>query len=325
MLRILAYHQVAELKDARTGDPSISATPACFAEQMRHVAKHYQAIAMPELLDAIEINVPLPERAVLITFDDAYADFAEIAWPILKQFRLPATVFVPTAYPDHPELTFWWQRLYRAFVNTSRTLLAETPLGPLPLATPDQRQRSLRALIDHVPAIPHEAAMKMVDAVCAQLDEKPANSPSALSWDQLRQLAKEGLTLGSHTRNHPILTQISPLQIREEIRSSQQDLRREIGFALPIFCYPHGDHSDIVSSILRSEGISLAFTTLSGENRLDSADFLRLRRTCVWPRTSMPLFRFRLNRLGLHFDAWRQQWERHLAMHKLPQIESGLD
>jgi len=325
MLRVLAYHRVAELKDPLTDDPSLSASPAGFAAQMRHVAKYYHPVAMPEVLDAIERNLPLPEHAVLITFDDGYADFAEIAWPILKQFRLPATVFVPTAYPDHPELAFWWQRLHQAFANTSRTLLLETPFGPLPLARPDQRQRSLRALIDHVPTIPHDAAMKMVDAVCTQLVEKPANGPSALSWDQLRQLSKEGLTLGSHTRNHPILTQVTPFQIREEIKCSQQDLKREIGFALPIFCYPHGDHSDIVCSILRSEGISLAFTTLSGENRLESADPLRLKRLCVWPRTSLPVFLFRLHRLGIYFDAWRQRRERHVAMHKLEKIEAHVD
>src|SRR5580698_8575584 len=131
MLRVLAYHRVAELKDPLTDDPSLSASPAGFAAQMRHVAKYYHPVAMPEVLDAIERNLPLPERAVLITFDDGYADFAEIAWPILKQFRLPATVFVPTAYPDHPELAFWWDRLYQAFARTTQTVLRNSPLGAL--------------------------------------------------------------------------------------------------------------------------------------------------------------------------------------------------
>lgn len=305
ILRILAYHRVAELKDRVTDDPSISATPAGFAAQMQYVAKHYRVVSMSELLDAIDRNEPLPKRAVLITFDDAYSDFAEIAWPVLKKYRLPATVFVPTAYPEHQELIFWWQRLHQAFVNTSLTQLSETPFGPLPLATPNQRQRSLRTLMDHVPTITHNAALKMIDSVCAQLVEKPLNSPSVLSWDQLRQLSKEGLTLGSHTRTHPILTQIAPSQIREEIRLSQQDLEREIGFALPIFCYPHGDHDATVTNILRTEGVLLGFTVFPGENRLDSADLLRLRRICIWPRTSLPLFCLRLQRIGLRIDSWR--------------------
>jgi peptidoglycan/xylan/chitin deacetylase (PgdA/CDA1 family) len=313
MLRILAYHRVAELEDSTFGRLNLSATPASFVQQMRHVVKHYRAVAMPEVLDAINRNVPVPERAVLISFDDAYTDFAEIAWPILKRFGLPATLFVPTAYPDHPERTFWWERLYQAFANTCRTVLRESPLGPLPLTRPEERRRSLLALIKYVPTRPHDAAMKLVDAVCAQLLEQPPSCASILSWNQLRQLANDGVTLGSHSRTHPIMTQISPRQIREEIRQSQEDLKREIGFALPIFCYPNGDHNETVRKILRTEGISLGFTVLPGENHLESGDLLRLRRTCIWPRTSLPIFCLRLQRMGLRLDSWRQNWNRPVA------------
>jgi len=155
--------------------------------------------------------------------------------------------------------------------------------------------------------------MRLVDAVCAQLLEQPVSGTPVLSWNQLRQLANDGLTLGSHTRTHPILTQISPLQVREEIRLSQQDLKREIGFVLPILCYPNGDHNDAVTNMLRAECISLAFTVLPGENRLDSTDFLRLKRTCIWPRTSLPVFSLRLRRMGLRLDSWRQKWQRQVV------------
>src|SRR5260370_8195635 len=101
MLRILAYHRVAELRDTPAVDSrSVSATPEGFARQMEHLARYYQVVSMPEALKAVEKRTPLPKRAVLITFDDAYADFAEIAWPILNQFRLPPTLFLPTASPD---------------------------------------------------------------------------------------------------------------------------------------------------------------------------------------------------------------------------------
>jgi peptidoglycan/xylan/chitin deacetylase (PgdA/CDA1 family) len=326
MLRILAYHRVSKTKGAHSIDCSnISAAPEDFARQMRHVAKHYRGVSMPEVLDAIKRNAPLPERSVLITFDDAYIDFAEIAWPILKRFRLPATLFVPTAYPDNPELTFWWERLYQAFANTTRPVLSESPLGSLPLATPNQRRRSLLALIQYVPTRPHDEAMRLVDTVCAQLVEQPASVPVVLSWNQLRQLANDGVTLGSHSQTHPILTQISADQIREEIRRSQQDLKKEIGYALPIFCYPYGDHNDVVTKILGQEGISLAFTVLAGENRLDAVDLLRLRRTSIWPRTSLPIFCLRLLRVGHYLDAWRQRPRAKLVVKTFSPAQISLD
>src|SRR5260370_29659838 len=247
----------------------------------------------------------LQKRAVLITFDDAYAVFAEIEWPILKQFGLPATMFVPTAYPDHPELAFCWDKLYQAFAATSRTEFRGTPFGRFPLGSAEEKRRALRIVQNYVSNIPDDEAMGIVDSVCAQLVERQVYSGSVLSWDQLRQLAKEGLTLGSHTRTHPVMTQVTADIMREEIRGSQEHLRREIGMALPIFCYPNGNHNDTVVSIARDEGSRLAFTTLSGENKSESLDLLRLRRVVITPRTSISVFYARLLRMGAYFDAWR--------------------
>src|SRR5207245_8759834 len=140
-----------------------------------------------------------------------------------------------------------------------------------------------------------------------ELLETPVYSCSVLTWDQLRQLAKDGLTLGSHTQTHPIMTQVTPERMREEIRASQEDLKREIGTAVPIFCYPNGNHNDTVMAVLRDEGILLAFTTLSGENKSESLDLLRLRRTVITPRTSTAVFYFRLLPLGVYLYAWRHR------------------
>ena len=306
MLRILAYHRVAELRDTPAVDSrSVSVTPAGFTRQMKHLARNYHVISMLQLLNEVENEIPLPKRAVLITFDDAYADFAETAWPILKRLGLPATLFVPTAYPDHPELAFWWDRLYQAFQATAKAELRGTPFGPLPLGNSEEKRRALRMVQNHVPTVPDDEAMKLVDSICDQLGEKHVCSGSVLTWDQLRQLDREGLTLGSHTRTHPVMTQVRLDRIREEIQASQADLKREIGIALPIFCYPNGNHNDAVISILRDEAIRLAFTTLSGPNKSQTLDSLRLRRIVITPRTSSAVFRIRLLEPGVYFDAWR--------------------
>jgi len=306
VLRILAYHRVAELRDTPLFDSrSVSATPRDFVWQMDHLARHYHVIGMPQLLNAVVNGSRLPKRAVLITFDDAYADFAETAWPVLKRSGLCAALFVPTGYPNHPERPFCWDKLYQAFGATCRTELCVTPFGPLPLGKPEQRRRALRIVQDYLATVPDHEAMRLVDSVCSQLVERRVCSGSVLTWNQLRTLQNEGLTLGSHTRTHPIMTQVSPDRVREEIRTSQEDLQREIGIALPIFCYPNGDHNDTIISILREEGIRLAFTTLSGPNDSLSRDSLKLRRIVITPRTSRTVFRIRLLRLGAYFDSFR--------------------
>jgi len=307
MLRVLTYHRVANLQDAPMLHPQIiSATPANFEKQMRFVAEKYQVVSMPQVLDAVAKKERLPQRAVLVTFDDAYFDFG-VAWSILQSLKLPATLFVPTAYPDQPERAFWWDRLYRAFSSTKQTALRATALGTLPLTTSQQRQQSLKRLQNHIKIIPHAQALALVDEVCGQLDSKPILQKSVLSWKELRQLAKEGVTLCAHTQTHPIMTQLSNDEVRQEVVGSQNDLQREIGAALPIFCYPGGSHDEAVVSVLREEGFAVAFTTLKGQNDLRTADLLRLRRTNMTRRTSLPIFRAKLWRWSAYVDRWRQK------------------
>lgn len=320
MLRILAYHRIAELQDTPAVDSrSVSATPEGFAQQMEHLARFYRVVSMAEVLEAVEIGLPLPKRAVLVTFDDGYADFAEIAWPILKQLRLPATMFVPTSYPDHAEHAFWWDRLYGAFTVTSREEISVLPIGRFPLRTAEQRRGALRAIQNHVTVMPHDEAMQLVDSVCVHLGGAQKQEGSVLSWDQLRRLVREGLTLGAHTRTHAILTKVTREQVREEVQGSQEDLQREIGVCLPIFCYPNGNHNDTVVSVLREQGIRLAFTTLVGPNELGSVDPLRLHRTVIMPRTTPAIFRLRLLRLGIYLDAWRDRKQRVVLTRGLPE------
>jgi peptidoglycan/xylan/chitin deacetylase (PgdA/CDA1 family) len=307
MLRVLTYHRVANLQDTPVLHPQIiSATPANFEKQMRFLAKRYNVVSMPQVLEAIAKKASLPPRAVLITFDDAYYDFG-VAWSILKSLKMTATLFVPTAYPDRPERSFWWDRLYRAVMNTPRQELHLNALGDLPLAEVKRRQQSLKRLQNHVKNISHGEAVAFVDEVCERLDSKPVVQKSVLSWKELRQLAKEGVTMCAHTQTHPIMTQLPPEALQREVAGSQDDLQRELGETLPIFCYPSGSHDDAVVKVLREENFTVAFTTMKGQNDLRTADLLRLRRTNMTRRTSLPIFRMKLMRWGSYVDRWRQK------------------
>jgi len=312
MLRVLTYHRVAEPGATPHLHPGlISATPTGFEEQARFLAANYTVVSMEETLEAWTTKRRLPRRSVLLTFDDGYRDFAEVAWPILKRYQLPVTLFVATAYPNEPRRGFWWDRLHQAFVSTTRTELHDSTVGTLSLASPQARRASLRRTEDYLKSLPHRAAMAFVDQVCTELGGNQSQETSVLDWEQLRALAHQGVTLGAHTRTHLLLPQLPPEEAAEEIRGSQEDLRREIGRVLPVFCYPNGAHSDSVVEVLREAGFKLAFTTEDGQNKPNSTDPLRLRRTNITPRTTLPIFRLRLVRLVTYFDRWRhrrQSW-----------------
>jgi peptidoglycan/xylan/chitin deacetylase (PgdA/CDA1 family) len=310
VLRILTYHRVANWADSPSLNPRlISTTPDDFRRQVDYLASNYEVVSMAEVLEALQHRRRLSPRSVLITFDDAYSDFKDTAWPILRERHLSATVFVPTAYPDHPEREFWWDRLWRAIMGTSRTVLLGRKLE-VRIANREERRLALRELHTHIKGLPHAQAMAFVDRICAFCGATPTAEKAVLSWDELRELAREGVTLGAHTRTHPILTQMPLAQTRMEIRGSQEDLHQQIGKISPIFCYPNGAYNEAILRVMRDEGFLLSVTTEDGFNSLDSCDSLQLRRINISPRTTSAIFRLRLLWMGTYANIWRHRAQR---------------
>ena len=98
---VLNYHQV-EPKD---GNP-LTLWPEQFEAQMEYLAAEgYTTITIDEMMDALENGSSLPEKSVIITFDDGYADNYEYAYPILKKYGFKATIFLiydfTNTYPNY--------------------------------------------------------------------------------------------------------------------------------------------------------------------------------------------------------------------------------
>jgi peptidoglycan/xylan/chitin deacetylase (PgdA/CDA1 family) len=99
-------------------------------------------------------------------------------------------------------------------------------------------------------------------------------------WDQLRALAKDGIALGSHTKSHPVLPELPPSELDDELRGSRRILEENLGEALPFLAYPHGRYDDAVRTAAASAGYAVAYTTDPGRNGAGT-DPLALRRISV--------------------------------------------
>ena len=308
ILRVLTYHRVANPEQIHPSDPRlVSATPEMFARHMQWLAKHYQVIDMSVAVEAIASGSPLPRRAVLITFDDGYPDFLQHAWPVLRKFQLPATLFVPTAFPDQPDSAFWWDRLYATVITSTETEITDPALGRLPLHTRQEREHSARILQNHVKSLQHTEAMAWIDDLCQRIASQEIVTPGILGWEELKSLSEAGITIGAHSRTHPLMTRISSEQVHEEISGSQQDIENRLGKTLPVFCYPAGACNETICNIARDAGILLGFSTRLGHNRIGSCDPLCLRRINITQRTTPAVLRGRLSRTGIHADILRHK------------------
>jgi peptidoglycan/xylan/chitin deacetylase (PgdA/CDA1 family) len=100
------------------------------------------------------------------------------------------------------------------------------------------------------------------------------------TWDQLRDLALRGVTLGSHTRHHRRLTQLGEVEREVELVDSLAELREHVPDTAAALAYPNGDHDEAVCTATRDAGYALAYTTEKGRNGA-ATDPFRLRRVSV--------------------------------------------
>ena len=297
-LYVLAYHRVDELDRNPRLDPSlITATPAQFEAQIQFIAQRYHPVSAEEVLETIERGALLPRDAVLVTVDDGYRDFQDVIFPIVRRHGIRPVLFVPTAYVGQG--AFWWDQLFDALQQTCAQEIS-TPLGRLSLRTPVEKRAALEHLRAYIKRshVPFEQARRELQALCATMAPNLVSPERVtLDWDELRALARSGVTIASHSHTHPILSGVPPDQARGEIRTSQRLIAREIGHALPIFAFPDGNPAAFnpnVVSLLREEGFKLAWTMMEGCSRLELDDPLCLPRIAMEGKLTRAQVHFRL-------------------------------
>lgn len=286
-ITVLTYHRVAP-RDAADPlfDGMVSADPQSFERQLDVVERHGRVISIAEFLDVATGRVPARGHSILLTFDDGYRDVAEHAWPILRRRELPATLFVPSAFPDTAK-AFWWDRLSHAVMTTERQEVT-IAMRSSPLQSTAERREAVRALRLRVKELSHRAAMDEVDRIVAALGaEEPP--PAVLSWRELAELQADGMAIASHTRSHPLLTQVSAAEARAEIEGGARDVAEHLGATVPAFAYPSGAHDADIAALVGAAGIAVAFTTRRGSVLPGRADWLRLPRVNVGAATSPQL------------------------------------
>lgn len=283
-LATLIYHRVLPEPDPLMPDtPDVTA----FDWQMDLIARHFNVLPLAEAGRLLREGT-LPARAACITFDDGYADNLTEALPILQRHGLPATFFVATGFLNGGRMfNDTLIELVRRLPE-GRCSLADLGLGEPQLSSVSDRRALIRTLIGHFKYQPAQDRRQAVDALAARFE---VNLPDKLmmSGDQLRTLHdSEGVEIGGHTRNHPILTRLDGAAAREEIVCGKRDLEDLLGEPIRLFAYPNGrpgkDYTDEHVGMVRDCGFELAVSTApAAADR--SSDLFQLPRFTPWDGT----------------------------------------
>ena len=273
--RILAFHR-------------FPADQTVFERQCAYLREHYTPVSLSEIYESVRKDRPLPYNAVALTVDDGYLDFYLHAYPVLKRHGIPATVFLITDFTDGQTWP-WWNQVEYAFAHTTVQTVGA-----------DRDAECLRT-IENLKSIPNRDRMEFVANLPTSFKlDMPRKAPSGfepMTWDQIREMAGNGIEFGAHTKSHPILSRVeTEAELQQEICGSKQRISDELGREAVHFCYPNGCFGDIGGPARRAveeAHFKTAVTTESG--LVDShADPFMLRRVVLDPDLPDLYFRQRL-------------------------------
>lgn len=267
---VLAYHDVIPggLNSVRNFD-GLHVRVARFERQMRYVAAQYHVVPLDDLL-APSVQARGDKPLAAITFDDGYQGTYRYAVPILRGLGLPATVFIVTDFALHGR-PFWWERLW-AMVDAARRPVLRVPVQGseriLPLATVRDRLTAVRQLMHVLRALPAAAREAHLSCLAHALavDQDAITTCAPISGHELREMARGGITVGSHGCSHDSFLQLSPDSLREELLESKRILEALTGGAVTWLSYPYGDYSLEVAAAAARAGFRGAVTTVEGLN-----------------------------------------------------------
>jgi peptidoglycan/xylan/chitin deacetylase (PgdA/CDA1 family) len=257
---VLMYHRVLG------ADRSLEGIPVeLFAAQMRFLRDACEPIhpdALPERVRDSRRAKP----AVLVTFDDGYRDYHDLAYPVLEALRIPAVVFVATSFMDDGGL-IWTDTVQWAALSTTRAS-ARLPWSGETRALPDEaaRRRLGADARAHLKGLPDAERREAMQALLAELGEPPARPREMLSWDEVRKTMP--LTVyGAHSHTHPILSRLDRAGCDAEVRTCRDRIAAETGAAPKYFAYPNGrpaDYNADTQASLREHGFTVSYSTIEG-------------------------------------------------------------
>ena len=215
---ILEYHMVTE--NPRPGAEKYVVPPADFAEQLDYLASEgYTTITPQDYARARKGKQTLPEKPVILSFDDGYEDNHRVVLPMLEEHGMKAVFYVVT---------------------------------------------------------------------------NDIGLPGYMTWDNLFDMERRGMEIGSHTANHIPLTTLPPEKQREELRLSKLMLEWKGLKTIYSFSYPTGAYDEGIVTMLAEEDYLTAVTGEAGLNNVETNPYLLHRVNIPPPHFGLTEFRLRL-------------------------------
>jgi len=267
------FHRIGEKRETAFDPGVFSCSQECFREHVALLATRFEIISVERLIELRSHSQRAARPLALITFDDGYGDNYNLAFPVLKQYGVAATFFIPTAFIESRTIP-WWDEIAWLVRNAStESIRLEGDDRDFPVGA-NASDVSIMKILQVVRRRP----MTMADQVQEIRDGCKVSSSCAMpadslfmTWDQLKEMHDAGMGIGSHTHTHPILSTLSCDAQREELAISKSILEERLKAPVKAVAYPVGSRSAFTPetcTLAKSVGYELGFSFRRHQNAL---------------------------------------------------------
>jgi peptidoglycan/xylan/chitin deacetylase (PgdA/CDA1 family) len=281
--------------------------PEMLHRQLQFLKARYQVIHPEDFRASMERGQPLPPRSVLVTCDDGLVNTVTDMLPVLQSEDVPCLFFVTAASCSDQPGMLWYEELYllmRQQPLTEAVSQLPTEQGADAPSSSGSFQSRWWRTVRRASQLDASARAEWMDRVRRQCGPTPAMSSERrwrlLTISELRQLAQAGMSIGAHTRSHPVLSLCSDEEARREIQVSKLEIERALGRPVWAFAYPFGNPAtmgDREFRLAREAGFSCAFLNVEYWRGMNANPFARAR-SHVTAEMTLPEFAAHLS--GFH-------------------------
>lgn len=257
---VLQLHRVTPNISLFRGNSEYEITPERLENLLiDYKNKNYKFVSVRELVEILNGSKEIRDRFVCFTFDDGYKDNFEVAYPILKKYDCPFTIFVATDNVERKSV-LWRYAVDELICKNNSVVLSD---GTIYSCKNDDEKRSSFDAIDRKMSSLNEFQIKNLLSA-NNVDWLSKNEELMMSKTMLLEISKDKLcTIGSHTKSHCHLSRLEPDIQRQELIDSKHILESVIGKYVWCFAYPYGDYSQITSNIA-NEVYDITFAAWGG-------------------------------------------------------------
>jgi peptidoglycan/xylan/chitin deacetylase (PgdA/CDA1 family) len=307
-LTVIMYHGIT--KDSLVVEDWCFVDEHSFRLQMDYLKKHFDIVFLSQAVERMG-GEGIRRPTAVITFDDGYQNNFDVAFPILRKERIPATIFLTTGLINTDD-TVWYGRLNLALSRTQRTHMEWNGFR-FDLSRSDLKAKASAAIQESLKRLEHPKLIAAIRRMILELGDDPEGSITdgspfrMLDKKAIGEMAASGLIeFGAHTHHHSILSRLFNGERENEIKQSIDVVYELSGYPCKYFAYPNGrveDYNSETIKDLKAHGVQIAVTTISGPNdRMTPA--MELRRYGIG--ANLPMAEFQL--MVHHFipkNIWR--------------------